>query len=76
MSKKIYFSNKFRESLDIRSTWKVVNELLNKNKCTAPLPSQFKDGEKIYDDPIIIANEFTGFFAKVGSCLSKDMGDQ
>ena len=74
MSKKMYFSNKFREATDIRSTWKVVNELLNKKKCTAPLPSQFTDGEKIYDDPIVIANEFNSFFANVGSSLSKDMG--
>ena len=73
----MYFSNKFRESSDIRSTWKVVNELLNKKKCTAPIPSQFKDGEKIYNDPIVIANEFNRvfFFSNVGSSLSKNMGD-
>lgn len=70
--KKKYFSNKFDEaSNNIKSTWGVINQLLNRNKSSATLPSQFADENREYSDPSEIACAFNNYFVNIGSVLSK-----
>ena len=74
IAKKIYFSNKLKEySTDIRSTWKVINQLMNKQKSSVSHPSEFNEGGVTFTDPYVISCEFNNFFAQVGSSLSKNI---
>ena len=51
-AKKKYFSDKFEEaSNNTKSTWRVINQLLNRTKVSATLPSQFIDENRKYSDP-------------------------
>ena len=52
IAKKKYFTNKFNEaSNNIKTTWGVINQLLNRKKASAIFPSQFVDENRIYTDP-------------------------
>ena len=74
ISKKNYFSDKFKEhSSNTRLTWKVINQLLNKQITTSRLPSEFSEGDKTYDDPYDISCGLNNFFAQVGPSLAKNI---
>lgn len=74
ISKKIYFSNKFKEhSNNIKSTWKVINQLMNKRKASTLYSSEFNEGGVTFNDPYLISCEFNNFFAHVGASLSKNI---
>ena len=63
---------KFKESTNnIKSTWKVINQLLNKNKKSSlDTVSQFQIGDQLTSDPYEISHGFNHFFANVGASLS------
>ena len=71
ISKKNYFAQKFKESAsNIRSTWKIINQLLNKTKATSVLPSQFLSDGRIINNLYDISCSFNHFFVNVGVSLS------
>ena len=45
--------------------WKILNEIIGKNK-TASYPSYFEDEKgKVEDNPLSIANNFNNFFVNI-----------
>lgn len=59
-AKKNYFSKKFKESTNnIKSSWNIINQLLNKKKKTSlGLSSQFVNGNEFIRDPFEIQSDF------------------
>jgi len=63
-AKKKYFCEKFKRcSNDTKTTWKVINQLLHREKKTHPqLPSIFLDGDNSLNNSFDIAKKFNDFF--------------
>ena len=62
MAKQMYYSRQFKKyEYDIKSTWKVVNEVLKSNINTDPPKCVQKDNRKI-DNPLDMAELFNDFF--------------
>lgn len=75
-AKKKYFSNAFLKcSNNVKSTWKVVNQLLQKEKVTNDLPSVFQNGDDYLSNPKEIAEHFNNFFVSIGPKLAKLIPD-
>ena len=55
---------------DLKKSWKVMNEAINKNAIT-PLSSQFKINGKIETDKSLIANHFNDYFVNIGCDLAE-----
>jgi len=72
IAKKNYYSYQLKESAsNIKSTWNIINELLNNKKSSAKIPTNFiKDGIS-FTNPSEIANGFNDFFANVGRHLAE-----
>ena len=57
---------------NIKSTWGVLNEDINKKRSKSRLPSSFKASENVeISDPTEIANKFCNFFSNIGPTLAK-----
>ena len=67
--------NYYDEKLDmarsnLKQTWKILNEVINRRNVKAPYPASFsKNGVKI-SDPVDIANDFCDYFTNIRSNLS------
>ena len=71
IAKKSYYKSKFQESQgNIRQTWKLINEITNKNKPSSELPDNFMKDDNIITDPNEIANNFNDYFVNVGPKLA------
>ena len=74
MQKKTYFHNTFAlYKHDMKKTWAVISETLNKNKKRKDEPLTFKCNGRDLSDDIEIANEFNRFFANIGENLASNM---
>jgi len=70
-SKRQYYQDRFTTvSNDIRNTWKLINELLNRKKASATLPSKFMDGEDEITNQQNIVDKFNDFFVNIGPSLA------
>ena len=59
----MYYSNKLNELKgNLRLTWKLINEIINKNKSRSELPSNFLKEDNMISDPLEIANYFNEYF--------------
>ena len=59
ITKRLYFESKIEQhNNDIKSTWKVLNEILNRNNCRRQLPSVFNHDCIEIADPKEIADQF------------------
>ena len=69
-----YFGCQFeKHKNDIKRTWTIVNDILNRTKKSSDFPKYFMiNGEKVSDDKSI-ADSFNSFFANVGPNLSKQI---
>ena len=56
---------------NLRATWGIINEVLNKKKAKPIRISQIRRNEKCYVKDIDIANAFNKFFTSVGPRLAK-----
>lgn len=75
IAKKNYFSEKFEQSRnDIKNTWDLINELLNKKKASTTIPSQLSDGVRNFTNLFDITNGFNDFFVNIGPSLAKNIG--
>ena len=73
LARKKYFENKFNKfNQDTKNTWKILNELLNKNK-VKKLPSSFIFGENEINDRKSIATGFNDYFSTVASKLESEI---
>ena len=55
---------------DIKSTWKVLNEILNRNNRRRQLPSVFNHNSIEISDPKEIADQFCKYFTNIGPSLA------
>ena len=60
---------------DLRTTWKLLNEVINKRKSKSPLPSSFQSEGKTITDPVEIADRFCKYFTNIGPNLAKAIPD-
>ena len=72
-AKKTYFHNTFAMyKNDMKKTWAVISETLNKKE-RKDEPLSFKCNGRDLTDDIEIANEFNRFFADIGESLASNM---
>ena len=60
---------------NLKETWKLINEVINKSKRKTPLSPTFNYGNKILTDPVEIANGFCEYFTNVSPNLAKKIPD-
>ena len=62
IAKKHYFSDKFFNcNYNMKRTWAVVNEVLQKGSNKSSYPSSFKHNNGVTSDPNVIADGFSTF---------------
>ena len=62
-----YYSKYFQNcKADIKKTWKMINEIINKNKLKNDLPTVFKINNTKMCNESDIANEFNRYFSEIG----------
>ena len=72
IAKRKYYDTKFESAKnDLRTTWKLLNEVIIKRKSKSPLPSSFASEGKTITDPVEIAHKFCKFFTNIGSYLAR-----
>ena len=70
-SKRNYYEKKLDDyKFNARGTWRILNEVINRQKKTSDLPSVFKIGEVECNDPVEIANKFCEYFTNLGPSLA------
>lgn len=70
-AKKKYFSEEFKKCLnDSKTTWKVINQLLQRERATYVLPSVLSEGKNSFNNSEDIAQKFNNFFVNIGSKLA------
>ena len=69
-AKRDYYTHIFnRYKNDIKKTWSLINETLNRN-LKKQSTHEFLINDEMINDPIIIANKFNQYFAHIGSTLA------
>ena len=68
------FQGKFwRNKNDLKETWKVIDESLNRHSKNADFPGEFKHNGETINQPVDIANSFNTFFSRIGENLSNSI---
>ena len=71
IAKRAYYDSKLEDAKnDLRTTWKLLNEVINKRKNNPTLPSSFKFFGKTITDPTDIADRFCKYFTNIGPNLA------
>ena len=71
IAKRSYNDRKFDSAKnDLKLTWKLLKEVINKRKSKSPLPSSFKAEGRSITDPTEIANRFCKYFTNIGPRLA------
>ena len=74
IAKKLYYEKKIEQAKSsAKYTWRLLNEVLNKNHKTKKLPTNFKMGNKDLTDPRQIAEQFCMFFSNIGPNLANNI---
>ena len=72
VAKRLYYNKKLDEyKSNPKSTWKLLNNLINRKKIKCKLPSFFKSNEEEIFNPTHIANRFCEYFTNIGPNLAK-----
>ena len=58
-----------RHKNDIKKTWSLINETLNRN-LRKQSNNEFIVDDQMISDPLVIANKFNEYFAHIGSSLA------
>ena len=70
-AKRSYYDNKFESAKqDLRLTWKLLNEVINKHKSTPSLFLSFKSEGRSITDPVEVADRFCKYFTNIGPNLA------
>ena len=71
IAKRSYYDRKFDSAKnDLKLTWKLLKEVINKRKSKSPLPSSFKAEGRSITDPTEIATRFCKYFTNIGPRLA------
>ena len=74
VAKRLYYNKKLDEyKSNAKSTWKLLNDLINKKKIKGKLPSIFKSNEEEICNPTHTANRFCEYFTNIGPNLAKSI---
>lgn len=70
-AKKLYYTEAFeKHKQDLKTTWKLISEIITKSSNKRPAFDKIILNGKIYTDKIDIANQFNNFFINVGPNLA------
>ena len=73
-AKRLYYWNKIEETKsNIKRTWRLLNEILNKKSWKHNLPSVFQSGNQELSDPAQIADQFCKYFTNIGPSLPNNL---
>ena len=71
IAKRNYYDSKFiMATNNLKETWKLINEVINKRKSKLSLPQSFNSNGRSITDPTDIANEFCNYFTNIGPNLA------
>ena len=71
VAKRLYYEKQIEKlKSNVKATWKVLNEILNRNKGKRGLPSVFRADSHEISDPKEIANFFCKYFTNIGPNLA------
>ena len=71
-TKRLYYDNRFKGAKnDLKLTWKLINEVINKRKTKSSLPTSFKSEGRTITDPKEVADSFCKYFSNLGPNLAK-----
>ena len=71
-AKRIYYEKKLDHAKsNIKNTWKILNEVINRRKRANKLPSAFIFDNQEISNPVEIANRFCDYFTNIGPNLAK-----
>ena len=74
IAKRTYYEKKIDASKSsAKATWRVLNEIIKKNKKASKINSIFKVDNQEITDPVDIANRFCGYFSSIGPNLAKEI---
>ena len=74
IAKHIFYHNVFKSyKTDMKKTWSMINETLNRNKNKNDLPTEFLVNDHCISNPKIIADSFNTYFVNIGSNLSSKL---
>ena len=74
IAKRKYYDSKFENARnDLKTTWKLLNEVINKRKSKSSLPTSFKSEGRTLTDPMEIADRFCKYFTNIGPNLAKSI---
>ena len=72
IAKRLYYDKKLNESKNnLRATWRVLNDLINRRKPKVKPNTTFKAEYQEISDPVAIANKFCQYFPSIGPNLAK-----
>lgn len=71
IAKRTYYDTKFEQAKsDLKTTWKLINEVINIRKKKSFYPTSFNINNNMISDPKKIADEFCQYFTNVGTSLA------
>ena len=74
LAKRLYYGKNIEEAKsNIKSTWRILNEVLNNKSKKQNLPSLFRSGNEELSDPIKIAEQFCNYFSNIGPNLASNI---
>ena len=60
---------------DIKSTWKILKELIKSDNSKSKYPNIFKHNNNTITDHVLIAKHFNDLFTNIGPSLSSEVAD-
>ena len=76
IAKNNFYHSQFQKYIfNIKSTWSVIRNILNKNKSKSSLPDEMKINNCLIKDKETTAHSFNKYFANIGSTLASGLKD-
>ena len=73
-AKRLYYEERLESTkTNIKTTWKILNEIINKKTRKNSLPSVFIANNQNIDNPLNIANRFCDYFTNIGPNLANNI---
>jgi hypothetical protein len=73
-AKRLYYEERFESTkTNIKTTWKTLNEIINKKPRKKSLPSVFIANNQNIVNPLNIANRFCDYFTNIGPNLANNI---